>query len=50
MIRRLTLADAEAHYAMRQRCMAEAYDFFPSSVADIKADGCKLQYQSLHKF
>jgi ribosomal protein S18 acetylase RimI-like enzyme len=38
-IRRLTPTDADAFFAMRLRCMAEAYDYFRSSVADIEADG-----------
>jgi RimJ/RimL family protein N-acetyltransferase len=51
LIRRLTLADADAFYSMRLRCMAEAYDFFRSSVADIEADGladCQKRLQSEH--
>jgi RimJ/RimL family protein N-acetyltransferase len=51
MIRRLTIADAEAFYAMRLRCMEEAFDFFRSSVADIEADGladCERRLQSEH--
>jgi RimJ/RimL family protein N-acetyltransferase len=50
-IRRLSIADAEPFYAMRLRCMAEAYDFFRSSVADIEADGladCQHRLQSEH--
>ncbi len=47
MIRRLTVNDAEAFYAMRLRCMDEAYDFFRSSVADIEADGLDDCYQRL---
>jgi RimJ/RimL family protein N-acetyltransferase len=39
MIRRLTIEDAPAFYAMRLRGMAEAFDVFRSSVADIEADG-----------
>jgi RimJ/RimL family protein N-acetyltransferase len=51
MIRRLTLTDAEAFYALRLRCMAEADDFFRSSVADIETDGladCQQRLQSAH--
>ena len=51
MIRRLAIADAYAFYEMRLRCMAEAYDFFRSSVADIEADGiadCQRRLQSEH--
>ncbi len=50
-IRRLTIADAEAFYAMRLRCMDEGYDFFRSSVSDIQADGladCQKRLQSDH--
>lgn len=39
IIRRLTLTDAPAFFAMRLRCMDEASDFFRSSVADIERDG-----------
>jgi GNAT superfamily N-acetyltransferase len=39
MIRLLTHADAPAFFALRQRCMVEAFDFFRSSPADIEADG-----------
>jgi GNAT superfamily N-acetyltransferase len=49
MIRRLTLADADAFYALRLRGMREAYDFFRSSPADIEADGladCVQRLQS----
>lgn len=38
MIRRLTLADADAFYALRVRCMQEAFDFFRSSPADVPDD------------
>jgi RimJ/RimL family protein N-acetyltransferase len=51
LIRRLTLTDADAFYAMRLRSMAEAYDFFRSSVADIEVDGiddCKRRLASEH--
>jgi RimJ/RimL family protein N-acetyltransferase len=51
MIRRLTIEDAPAFYAMRLRCMAEAFDVFRSSVADIEADGladCKARLTSDH--
>jgi GNAT superfamily N-acetyltransferase len=50
-IRRLTSADAEAFYAMRLRCMVDAYDYFRSSVADIEADGiedCQRRLASPH--
>jgi RimJ/RimL family protein N-acetyltransferase len=49
MIRLLTLADVDAFYALRLRCMREAYDFFRSSPADIEAAGlaaCAAQLQS----
>jgi RimJ/RimL family protein N-acetyltransferase len=49
MIRRLTSADAGAFYALRLRCMREAYDFFRSSPADIETAGlaaCAAQLQS----
>jgi RimJ/RimL family protein N-acetyltransferase len=39
MIRRLNTEDAPAFFALRQRCMVEAFDFFRSSPADIEADG-----------
>jgi RimJ/RimL family protein N-acetyltransferase len=48
-IRRLTPTDADAFYAMRLRCMAEAYDYFRSSAGDIEADGiddCKRRLAS----
>lgn len=51
MIRRLILADAPAFFALRQRCMVEAFDFFRSSPADIEADGladCEARLQSPH--
>jgi RimJ/RimL family protein N-acetyltransferase len=51
MVRRLTLSDAEAFYALRLRCMAEAYDYFRSSVADIERDGiadCRARLTSPH--
>jgi GNAT superfamily N-acetyltransferase len=51
LIRRLNAGDAEAFFAMRLRCMDEAYDFFRSSVADIEADGiadCERRLQSEH--
>jgi GNAT superfamily N-acetyltransferase len=50
-IRRLTPSDADAFYAMRLRCMDEAYDYFRSSVADIQADGledCERRLASPH--
>jgi ribosomal protein S18 acetylase RimI-like enzyme len=50
-IRRLTPADADAFYAMRLRCMVDAYDYFRSSVADIQADGiedCQRRLASPH--
>jgi RimJ/RimL family protein N-acetyltransferase len=50
-IRRLIHADAPAFFAMRQRCMREAFDFFRSSPADIEADGladCEARLQSPH--
>jgi RimJ/RimL family protein N-acetyltransferase len=50
-IRPLTLTDTDAFYAMRQRCMAEAYDYFRSSLADIQADGledCQRRLASSH--
>jgi RimJ/RimL family protein N-acetyltransferase len=50
-LRRLTIADADIFYAMRLRCMAEAYDYFRSSVADIEADGiedCERRLASPH--
>jgi ribosomal protein S18 acetylase RimI-like enzyme len=51
LIRRLTLTDAEAFYAMRLRSMTDAYDYFRTSVADIEADGiedCKRRLASPH--
>jgi RimJ/RimL family protein N-acetyltransferase len=50
-IRRLTLADADIFFALRQRCMVEAFDYFRSSPADIEADGladCLARLQSPH--
>ncbi len=51
MIRRLTDADAPAFFALRQRCMREAFDYFRSSPADVEADGladCVARLQSPH--
>jgi GNAT superfamily N-acetyltransferase len=51
MIRRLAVADADAFYALRLRCMKEAFDFFRSSVADIQVDGmadCLYRLSSEH--
>jgi RimJ/RimL family protein N-acetyltransferase len=50
-IRRLAVADAPVFFALRQRCMVEAFDFFRSSPADIEADGladCLHRLQSPH--
>jgi RimJ/RimL family protein N-acetyltransferase len=49
MIRRLTVADSPAFYALRLHCMHVAYDFFRSSPADIETAGlaaCVEQLQS----
>ncbi len=50
-LRRLTLADAPAFFALRQRCMVEAFDYFRSAPADIAADGladCAARLTSPH--
>jgi RimJ/RimL family protein N-acetyltransferase len=51
MIRRLTVTDVDAFYALRLRCMHEAFDFFRSAPADVEADGladCLQRLQSDH--